>query len=257
MLSRFVTGGHVAEFLDQQFVTTQFSDRRLCGVVRYDKAPNQKRFTFSVHISQQKSDLRSEPSAALRKIATMNLKSPHASTPLSKAFILVCCLLLDKGYPTQSGWLQCKISARLMTALGHSRQTQAPGASPDVRYASDSDQICASQRTDAKGRLCCKSILSISSRHIDSRSGTNAHQRFKRASLRIRLLQSSISQSPLGDFCNTIGHEQTSAALTRSSALGGHLEVDVCLRDLAGLGMPPATISTICSAANLFPAWLT
>src|SRR5262245_33537447 len=55
-----------------------------------------------------------------------------------------------------------------------------------------------------KCRLCCKSILSISARNIDSRSGWNAQQRFKRTGAPIRLLQISISQSPLGDFCNTI-----------------------------------------------------
>jgi hypothetical protein len=33
----------------------------------------------------------------------------------------------------------------------------------------------------AFGRYCCKSILSILSRNIDSRSGANAQQRFKGA----------------------------------------------------------------------------
>ena len=49
----------------------------------------------------------------------------------------------------------------------------------------------------------------------------------------------------------------TSGAKADTSALEGHLVVDVCLRDLVGLGMPPATISAICSATNLFPASLT
>jgi hypothetical protein len=53
--------------------------------------------------------------------------------------------------------------------------------------------------------LCCKSILSILSRNIDSRSGANAQQRFKGARAPIRSLQISISQRLLGDFCNTIG----------------------------------------------------
>src|SRR5262245_22020404 len=35
-------------------------------------------------------------------------------------------------------------------------------------------------------RLCCKSILSISARNIDSRSGWNAQQRFKRTGAPIR-----------------------------------------------------------------------
>jgi hypothetical protein len=75
------------------------------------------------------------------------------------------------------------------------------------------------------GRYCCKSILSISSRHIDSRSGTNAQQRFKRAPLRIRLLQNSISQSPLGDFCNTIGPSRHLAQCSDVSGFGAKPEV--------------------------------
>src|SRR5262245_2829296 len=57
------------------------------------------------------------------------------------------------------------------------------------------------------GRYCCKSVLSILSRNIDSRSGANAQQRFKEARAPSRSLQISISQSPIGDFCNTIGPE--------------------------------------------------
>src|SRR5262249_25243608 len=41
-------------------------------------------------------------------------------------------------------------------------------------------------------------------RNPDSKSGANTQQRFKEARTPIRLLQISISQSPLGDFCNTI-----------------------------------------------------
>src|SRR5262249_35055566 len=40
--------------------------------------------------------------------------------------------------------------------------------------------------------------------NIDSRTGAGAQQRFKEARAPIRLLQISISQSLLGDFCNTI-----------------------------------------------------
>jgi hypothetical protein len=58
--------------------------------------------------------------------------------------------------------------------------------------------------------LCCKSILSILSRNIDSRSGAHAQQRFKRAHAPIRLLQIYISQNLLGDFCNTIGQQRKS-----------------------------------------------
>src|SRR5262245_19885080 len=54
------------------------------------------------------------------------------------------------------------------------------------------------------GGLCCKSLLSISAGNIDSRSGVNTQQRFKRTDVLIRLFQISISQSPFGDFCNTI-----------------------------------------------------
>src|SRR5215468_8532392 len=53
-------------------------------------------------------------------------------------------------------------------------------------------------------RLCCKSLLSIWARNIDSRSSANTQQRFKRTGAPIRLFQISIAQSPLGDFCNTI-----------------------------------------------------
>src|SRR5262245_46859813 len=61
----------------------------------------------------------------------------------------------------------------------------------------------------ACGGLCCKSIFGIWSRNIDSRSDTNEQQRFKRTDAPIRLLQISISQSLLGDFCNTIGTKRT------------------------------------------------
>jgi hypothetical protein len=40
-------------------------------------------------------------------------------------------------------------------------------------------------------------------RNIDSRSGANAQQRFKKARAPIRSLQISISQSLFGDLCNT------------------------------------------------------
>src|SRR5215813_11977503 len=60
-------------------------------------------------------------------------------------------------------------------------------------------------------RLCCKSIFGIWSRNIDSRSDTNEQQRFKRTDAPIRLLQISISQSLLGDFCNTICQKRTHA----------------------------------------------
>src|SRR5262249_10424425 len=52
--------------------------------------------------------------------------------------------------------------------------------------------------------LCCKTLLSISARNIDSRSNANTQQRFKRIGAPIRLFQISISQSPLGDFRNRI-----------------------------------------------------
>src|SRR5262249_54009447 len=55
----------------------------------------------------------------------------------------------------------------------------------------------------------CKSLLSISAGNIDSRSGVNTQQRFKRTDVLIRLFQTSISQSPLGDFCNTIGQKRS------------------------------------------------
>src|SRR5262249_42475417 len=74
---------------------------------------------------------------------------------------------------------------------------------------SESGQANACLDMSAWCRLCCKSIFGIWSRNIDSRSGTNKQQRFKRAGALIRLLQISISQSLLGDFCNTIGTKRT------------------------------------------------
>ncbi|MEA2919198.1 MAG: hypothetical protein QOJ15_11279 [Bradyrhizobium sp.] len=67
-------------------------------------------------------------------------------------------------------------------------------------------------------RLCCKSILSILSRNIDSRSGANAQQRFKGARAPIRV-QISISQRLLGDFCNTIRQKATSGQLVGAQYL--------------------------------------
>jgi hypothetical protein len=68
-------------------------------------------------------------------------------------------------------------------------------------------------------RYCCKSILSILSRNIDSRSGANAQQRFKEAHAPIRSLQISISRSLLGDFCNTICQERTQYSLDGSEII--------------------------------------
>src|SRR5215510_4845766 len=68
------------------------------------------------------------------------------------------------------------------------------------------------------GRLCCKTLLSISARNIDSRSGANTQQRFKRTGAPILLFQISISQSLLGDFCNTIGQIRTSADVFDTTA---------------------------------------
>ena len=36
-----------------------------------------------------------------------------------------------------------------MSVVGHSRRSDGQQASPDVRYAFNGDQMCASQRTDA------------------------------------------------------------------------------------------------------------
>jgi hypothetical protein len=58
-------------------------------------------------------------------------------------------------------------------------------------------------------RYCCKNILSILSRDIDSRSGANAQQRFKGARAPIRSLKISNSRSLLGDFCNNICQKRT------------------------------------------------
>jgi hypothetical protein len=70
------------------------------------------------------------------------------------------------------------------------------------------------------GRYCCKSILSILSRNIDSRSGANAQQRFKGARAPIRSLQISISRSLLGDFCNNIGTKRPIRNVRYPAAIG-------------------------------------
>jgi hypothetical protein len=52
--------------------------------------------------------------------------------------------------------LHCSKGAPLMSALGQSRQTSAAKGSPDVRYASNTDRIGASQRNVA---LCHKATF--------------------------------------------------------------------------------------------------
>jgi hypothetical protein len=51
---------------------------------------------------------------------------------------------------------------------------------------------------------CCKTILSMWARNIDSRSRTAKQLRFKSAPVPIRLFQNPIPQLLYGDFCNTI-----------------------------------------------------
>src|SRR5262249_34952848 len=80
-----------------------------------------------------------------------------------------------------------------------------------VRFTPQSGHGVGCLEMSALCRLCCKSIFGIWSRNIDSRSDTNEQQRFKRTDAPIRLLQISISQSLLGDFCNTICHKPTYA----------------------------------------------
>jgi len=84
----------------------------------------------------------------------------------------------------------------------------------------------------ANGRYCCKSILTISSRNIDSRSGAGAQQRFKEARAPIRLLQITISQSLLGDFCNNIGTERRLGSV-RSYVSFGVNRLDILRLSLA------------------------
>jgi hypothetical protein len=60
-----------------------------------------------------------------------------------------------------------------------------------------------------KCRLCCKTILSMWARNIDSRSRTAKQLRFKSALVPIRLFQNPIPQLLYGDFCNTICHKRT------------------------------------------------
>src|SRR5262249_9831090 len=87
------------------------------------------------------------------------------------------------------------------------RAPDALGLSASLRKRTGANPLDMS----ALCRLCCKSIFGIWSRNIDSRSDTNEQQRFKRTDAPIRLLQISILQSLLGDFCNTICQKQTFA----------------------------------------------
>src|SRR5262249_53056412 len=101
---------------------------------------------------------------------------------------------------------------------------------PSRRCSNDAHLHIAASRPDDRigllaaahesvfGRLCCKTLLSISARKIDSRSGANTQQRFKRTGAPILLFQISISQSLLGDFCNTIGPKAKSAERVAMSA---------------------------------------
>jgi hypothetical protein len=71
-------------------------------------------------------------------------------------------------------------------------------------------------------RYCCKSILSISARNIESKSRTNAQHRFKSTYAPIRLLQISIRQRPFGDFCNNICQERKLIVAWSSWSVVGH-----------------------------------
>jgi hypothetical protein len=64
------------------------------------------------------------------------------------------------------------------------------------------------------GGLCCKTILSMWARNIDSRSRTAKQLRFKSALVPIRLFQNPIPQLLYGDFCNTICHKRKFCDLT-------------------------------------------
>ena len=83
-------------------------------------------------------------------------------------------------------------------------------------------------------RFCCKSLLSISTRNIDSKSGVNTQQRFKRANIPIRLFQVSISQSLLGDFCNTIPPKADSESSIADVAEG---QKAACNCDVTNFGL--------------------
>jgi hypothetical protein len=63
--------------------------------------------------------------------------------------------------------------------------------------------------------LCCKTILSMWARNIDSRSRTAKQLRFKSALVPIRLFQNPIPRLLYGDFCNTIPLKADIARLAR------------------------------------------
>src|SRR3954465_5707233 len=63
--------------------------------------------------------------------------------------------------------------------------------------------------SSAGDRFCCKRILLIPARKIDSRSSTNKQRRFKNPFVPIRSVEILILQLPRGDFCNKIGQFQT------------------------------------------------
>jgi hypothetical protein len=67
----------------------------------------------------------------------------------------------------------------------------------------------AADRCPLSGGLCCKTILTMWARNIDSRSRTAKQLRFKSALAPIRLFQNPIPQLLYGDFCNTIDPKRT------------------------------------------------
>src|SRR5262249_50784756 len=97
----------------------------------------------------------------------------------------------------------------------------------------------------ASDRLCCKSIFGIWSRNIDSRSDTNEQQRFKRTDAPIRLLQISISQSLLGDFCNTIDPKRTERGSKPGMARAPSAYRVLWFWRAWGSAAPPASIQNV------------
>jgi hypothetical protein len=94
---------------------------------------------------------------------------------------------------------RCRLSSGLhdSTPQGARRSLQS-GISVPPDVTPSLSHVCFAPR------LCCKTILSMWARNIDSRSRTAKQLRFKSALVPIRLFQNPIPQLLYGDFCNTI-----------------------------------------------------
>jgi hypothetical protein len=108
----------------------------------------------------------------------------------------------------------CKDAGHRVSAQGarprrRGDRIELPSLHCICRLVAQSGLSAMSVSLSAFGGLCCKTILSMWARNIDSRSRTAKQLRFKSALVPIRLFQNPIPQLLYGDFCNTIGVKRT------------------------------------------------